>query len=332
MTMSTPAGWYDDGQGRQRWWDGVQWTDRYAERTSPPPYAPVGSDQSQSTPKNFWGLLSLIFGIVGIALAWLTFGGVVGIAGLIFGVVGLAAVKSGAATNKGMNIWGVVLSGVSILLSFVFLIGYLALGAWVTSETSLAGTGTSIDSEVETEAPEESTLSGNEFPIGDGYTMEATISAVQLDPPSGFDGEEPTQGDYDSSWGAAQATDGQIAVVDITIHNNNDHAAPGTAGSITLMKEGLVEPPNCCVFNEEYDFDVNVFTLDVPANGSVTWKVAFALPASEVNHVLLQTQFVEDLGEGKRIVALQSQPGEGCAVLPRDPGAPFTAWTCLQRK
>lgn len=28
--MSTPAGWYDDGSGRQRWWDGSQWTDRYA--------------------------------------------------------------------------------------------------------------------------------------------------------------------------------------------------------------------------------------------------------------------------------------------------------------
>lgn len=28
--MSTPAGWYDDGSGRQRWWDGQQWTDNFA--------------------------------------------------------------------------------------------------------------------------------------------------------------------------------------------------------------------------------------------------------------------------------------------------------------
>jgi hypothetical protein len=28
--MSTPAGWYDDGSGRQRWWDGAQWTENYA--------------------------------------------------------------------------------------------------------------------------------------------------------------------------------------------------------------------------------------------------------------------------------------------------------------
>lgn len=29
-TMTTPAGWYDDGSGRQRWWDGQQWTEHFA--------------------------------------------------------------------------------------------------------------------------------------------------------------------------------------------------------------------------------------------------------------------------------------------------------------
>lgn len=28
--MTTPAGWYDDGSGRQRWWDGTQWTEHFA--------------------------------------------------------------------------------------------------------------------------------------------------------------------------------------------------------------------------------------------------------------------------------------------------------------
>ena len=32
MTQSTPPGWYPDGQGGQRWWDGNQWT----EHTLPP--------------------------------------------------------------------------------------------------------------------------------------------------------------------------------------------------------------------------------------------------------------------------------------------------------
>ncbi|MFE6997740.1 septum formation family protein [Microbacterium sp. NPDC057659] len=28
--MSIPAGWYDDGSGRRRWWDGTQWTEHFA--------------------------------------------------------------------------------------------------------------------------------------------------------------------------------------------------------------------------------------------------------------------------------------------------------------
>jgi len=31
--MSVPAGWYDDGSGRQRWWDGEQWTEHFAPET-----------------------------------------------------------------------------------------------------------------------------------------------------------------------------------------------------------------------------------------------------------------------------------------------------------
>jgi Protein of unknown function (DUF2510)/Domain of unknown function (DUF4177) len=34
MSMATKAGWYDDGTGRQRWWDGSDWTDRYQDAES----------------------------------------------------------------------------------------------------------------------------------------------------------------------------------------------------------------------------------------------------------------------------------------------------------
>lgn len=42
--MSTPAGWYDDGSGRQRWWDGERWTDRF----SSPEDHRVGTEASLS--------------------------------------------------------------------------------------------------------------------------------------------------------------------------------------------------------------------------------------------------------------------------------------------
>ena len=31
----TPAGWYDDGSGRHRWWDGAQWTEHFADQQPP---------------------------------------------------------------------------------------------------------------------------------------------------------------------------------------------------------------------------------------------------------------------------------------------------------
>ncbi|WP_144873605.1 DUF4352 domain-containing protein [Microbacterium sp. 1.5R] len=41
--MTTPAGWYDDGSGRQRWWDGTQWTEHFA------PAADGGESPAQET-------------------------------------------------------------------------------------------------------------------------------------------------------------------------------------------------------------------------------------------------------------------------------------------
>lgn len=35
--VSTPPGWYDDGSGTQRWWDGTRWAEQ-----PPPPAFPAG--------------------------------------------------------------------------------------------------------------------------------------------------------------------------------------------------------------------------------------------------------------------------------------------------
>src|SRR6478609_4311892 len=32
MATTAEAGWYDDGTGKQRWWDGARWTEQYDDR------------------------------------------------------------------------------------------------------------------------------------------------------------------------------------------------------------------------------------------------------------------------------------------------------------
>ena len=54
--MSTPAGWYDDGSGRQRWWDGGQWTEHFADQQ---PAAPSATQRAaQKTADAFSSLTS----------------------------------------------------------------------------------------------------------------------------------------------------------------------------------------------------------------------------------------------------------------------------------
>ncbi|MFS0895575.1 DUF2510 domain-containing protein [Microbacterium sp. 179-I 3D3 NHS] len=50
--MSTPAGWYDDGSGRQRWWDGQQWTEHFAPEAPAAPQndtTPLGENEAPTT-------------------------------------------------------------------------------------------------------------------------------------------------------------------------------------------------------------------------------------------------------------------------------------------
>ncbi len=46
--MSTPAGWYDDGSGRQRWWDGTQWTEHFAPEA---PSEQTPAETAEPTPE-----------------------------------------------------------------------------------------------------------------------------------------------------------------------------------------------------------------------------------------------------------------------------------------
>ncbi|QNA93053.1 MULTISPECIES: DUF2510 domain-containing protein [unclassified Microbacterium] len=46
---TTPAGWYDDGSGRQRWWDGQQWTEHFApDAAAPADQTPAAASETHA--------------------------------------------------------------------------------------------------------------------------------------------------------------------------------------------------------------------------------------------------------------------------------------------
>jgi Protein of unknown function (DUF2510) len=69
-----PAGWYDDGSGRQRYWNGSAWTDHFAD--AQPVAEPVGWAQQNATApaaarksrKGLWITLAVVGGLLLLAL------------------------------------------------------------------------------------------------------------------------------------------------------------------------------------------------------------------------------------------------------------------------
>ncbi|MER7446516.1 DUF2510 domain-containing protein [Microbacterium sp. NPDC097977] len=105
--MSMPAGWYDDGSGRQRWWDGARWTEHLAPDGSAA--APSGSAPG-SRVAPVLGFVGLGLAVLGTVLACIPVTFVVGVVVLIAAfVVSLVGVFT-KNTAKWPSIVGMVLS------------------------------------------------------------------------------------------------------------------------------------------------------------------------------------------------------------------------------
>lgn len=139
--MSAPAGWYQDGQGSIRYWNGGEWTGHVspgdathqAEAAPLLPYAQAESRQQfepyrQPLPQayvqqpayvqrpgttNGVGIAGFVVGLVSIFLP-LIFGLAAGVTGLVLSIVGIT--RAGlSGTGKGLSIAGLVLSILGIL-------------------------------------------------------------------------------------------------------------------------------------------------------------------------------------------------------------------------
>ncbi|MEU8760883.1 DUF4190 domain-containing protein [Streptomyces sp. NPDC048659] len=86
------------------------------------PYPAYGQPGWQQAPANGMGTTAMVLGIVAVVgFCFYGLGVVLGVLALIFGIIGLKKVNRGEANNRGMAIAGIVLGGVGVLVSAVFL-------------------------------------------------------------------------------------------------------------------------------------------------------------------------------------------------------------------
>lgn len=87
-TPITPAGWYDDGRGQLRWWDGQRWTEHTAPlvRQGPPqPVAPQRPQQARPQELKQVGRSKLVWILPAVLVAAALIGGLLGaVAGSTF--------------------------------------------------------------------------------------------------------------------------------------------------------------------------------------------------------------------------------------------------------
>lgn len=133
--MSMPAGWYDDGSGRQRWWDGARWTEHVAPGAAVPAAGAAGPVQLGPPPSAARVRRNAsAVGIFGLGLAG--FGTVIGslessyIAGIVALIVGFVMSLVGLFmrnTSKWPAVAGLLLSilGAAFATVVVFGVGFL---------------------------------------------------------------------------------------------------------------------------------------------------------------------------------------------------------------
>jgi hypothetical protein len=233
IVVSTPAGWYPQPDGQQRYWDGQQWTENFAPGAAPvgPPatggeparpafknehVSPV-SEQLTPAPQSV-GAPAVVKGSNGLAVAGFVLallgaltsfipvvnigGDLLALLGLIFGIVGL--VKSGSkGAGKGLSIAAIILAVAAFAISIV------------VNMTTVAAVDTAIKN-IDTGQGEPAQVSGKiGQPVKDGsFTFVVHSVKCGLTTSGGSLPSEPQ---------------GEFCAVNLTVTNHGNKAQPFSA-------------------------------------------------------------------------------------------------------
>jgi uncharacterized membrane protein HdeD (DUF308 family) len=124
MDENPPAGWYDDGTQRRRYWDGSAWTGHVAPDPAVPSRAETEQPQRPGIALGISAIVAALLGLVAVCLPW-TAPELVGIVLLVAGFV-LSALSLSRERAKWPGNVGLTLSVLGTILGVVmFIIGFM---------------------------------------------------------------------------------------------------------------------------------------------------------------------------------------------------------------
>ena len=262
------------------------------------PNASYGASPQGNSSKNIWGILALIGGILGFILSFFFgIGFLFGAAGVIFAFVGLSAIKKGLANNKGLTITGMIISFVAILVSIVSLILTLVFGGMFISAI-----GKAADEQSSSAAPVQGPSDPGQDPSqgtggsdgGEAPPVEGGEVGIGTDVTAAVSVASGTANEYASG---AESSNGQIAIVTMTVKNNGSSDVDLTLASLTATDGGSKEYDD--VFDGSKYKGSLAFADPIPAGGEKTYQLAFGVPSSEVDKLHVKLSLLDDLGKGK---------------------------------
>lgn len=112
MKTLPKAGWYDDGSGRHRYWDGTGWTENYAPTVQP-------SLQQSPVPGRVSGFICGLLGLIFVAMPIIAVP--LGVVGWVLSAKAWKRIPLGAP-GAGLAIAGVVLSVCAISLASLLML------------------------------------------------------------------------------------------------------------------------------------------------------------------------------------------------------------------
>lgn len=211
----------------------------------------------------------------------------------IFGFVGLSAVKKNLASNKGLNITGIILGFLSVVIAIIAIVATVMFGAFIFKAADEAASSSAPADPSQGAGQDPSQGSGGSDG-GDAPPAQAGEVEIGTDVTAAIN---VRPGTASSTASGAESSNGEIAIVTMTVKNNSSSELDLGLTNLSANNGGSTEYDD--VFDGQNYKGSLVFQDPVPAGGEKTYQFAFGVPSAEVDGMHLKLELLEDLGKGK---------------------------------